>query len=223
MPRTSAQRYFLTYSQVDDNDFTSDSLADFLFGLDPEPLFVETIQESHENQGRHFHAVLCFRQRFQRETTIFDFLGRSADIKGIRNGGVDLYNRRHYIRKGDIAKADEHTPASHKSIECDYSAEPTVRGVPPTYSSGVPAKPSWGDIVNDSATEEEFLDRVRSDFPREWVLRHDQIVSYATKWYHRAPPFAPQFPEESFVIPDEIDTWVQECIDKVSTVAGTHF
>lgn len=212
MPRTDAQRYFLTWSQVDSLHFTASSCADFLFQL--QPVFCEVVEEQHADQGRHFHAVLCFTERWRRDTTVFDFHGRSADIKGIRNGGTDLYNRRHYLRKGNRPKAEEHAPSSHSSIECDYVVEPEVRGAAPPYEQPG-AKVSWGDLVRDCGTEQEFLDGVRTHFAREWVLRHDAIVAYASKWYHRSAPFQAVYPQESFTIPQEIDDWVTECAREV--------
>lgn len=213
MPRTSAQRYFLTWSQVESHHFTASTCADFLFQF--APTFCEVVEEQHADQGRHFHAVVCFPNIWKRNTNVFDFHGRSADIKGIRNGGTDLYNRRHYLRKGNRPKEEEHTPAAHKTLECDYDAPVELRGVAPPYEH-VTSKISWGDLVRDCATEQEFLDGVRTNFAREWVLRHDTIVAYASKWYHRSPPFQAQFTEADFSIPPEIDAWVEECKSKVS-------
>jgi len=213
-PRTSAQRYFLTYSQVESLHFTASTCADFLFQFTP--VFCEVIEEQHADGGRHFHAVVCFPGVWKRPLNVFDFHGAHPNIRGIRNGGTDLYNRRHYLRKGHRPKAEEHTPASHKSLECDYSATPEVRGDPPPYGETI--KVSWADLVNDSATEAEFLDGVRTNFAKDWVLRHDAIVSFARKWYHRAPPFEAKFDQESFSIPPEVDAWVEECRANVSTV-----
>lgn len=214
MARTGAQRYFLTYSQVESQHFTASTLADFLFQFTP--VFCETIEEQHADEGRHFHAVVCFSERWQRPINVFDFHGRHPNIRGIKNGGTDLYNRRHYLRKGNRPKAEEHAPASHATLECDYTAEPEVRGAAPPYEHAT-SKVSWGDLVRDCGTEQEFLDGVRTHFAREWVLRHDAIVAYASKWYHRSPPFQAQFDIESFTIPGEIDAWVKECRDNVSS------
>lgn len=211
-PRTNSKTFFLTYSQIDDDDAFIETLCDDLYALQPTPVYIEAAHERHQDGGHHFHVVIGYSDRLLRNLDYFDWAGYHPNIQGCRT--ADIYNRRHYLRKGERSKEEEHTPAAHKTTECDYDYVPTIRGTPPPY--GLSGKVTWGDLVNDSATEAEFLDGVKSAFPREWVLRHEQIIGYARMYYHKAPPFEPRFSEESLDIPQEVVDWVDSCIEDVS-------
>jgi hypothetical protein len=60
-----------------------------------------------------------------------------------------------------------------------------------------------------ASTKDEFMARVKSSDPMNYVLRHEQVEYYATK--HYAPqkaPYTPQFTEFRRV-PQEMTDWVK--------------
>lgn len=214
MPRTNAQRFFLTWSQVPLADVDLEGLADFLYALQPTPVYIEVVHEFHQDNGHHFHAVVEFPTRVQRDLTWFNWRDRTCDIKGIAPS--DIFNRRHYIRKGQRTKEEEHTPKAHKTAACDYDLEPCVRGTPPPYNAETSnGKLTWADLVLGSATEEEFFDGVRTHFARDWVLSHDKIIGYGKKWYNKAPDFVATHQPAEFIPSPEVDAWIAEVKAKV--------
>lgn len=211
--RFNAQRYFLTYSQA--NDVGIDELADFISSL--APCWLEIVQEQHQDDGIHYHVVVVFDNRFRQNLDAFDFQGHHPNFLVIKNGTVDLTNRRHYIRKGARPKEDEHTVKSHKQKACDYIIEPDTRGNVPPYAAEA-GRLDWGRILDSATNKEEFLDLVRFNQPQEWVLRHDAIVKFAETQYKPAKEPEPVYPAESWHIPAVLDEWVQEVFTEVSAL-----
>jgi len=214
-PRTNAQRFFLTYSQVGADYSDQEDIATRLYALVPQPLWLEVAHELHQDGGHHHHAIVGFPERIQKPLDFFDIGGHHPNIQGCRPS--DVFNRRHYLRKGERSKEEEHAPKTHKTTVCDYEYEPAVRGTPPPYNPDSSAgTATWGDIVQGSATEHEFFAGVINSFPREWVLQHDKIVSFAKKFYGKAPPFEPAFVAEDFLPNAEVDDWIAEVKAQVS-------
>lgn len=210
-PRTNGQRFFLTYSQAD--ALGIDDLADFLHALADS--WLEIVQEEHQEDGIHYHVVLCFESRFQRPIDVFDLDGHHPNISPIKNATIDLTNRRHYIRKGLRSKEDEHTVKSHKTKPCDYIIDPDTRGQVPPYSDQT-GRLDWGGILAAATTEDEFLQLVRCNQPKEWVLRHDVIVKYASTQYQKELEPKKVYPADSWILPPALDDWVSEVFSDVS-------
>jgi len=213
-PRTNGSRFFLTYSQAVNLDI--DELADFI--ADIAPCWLEVVQENHQNNGIHYHVVVCFDTRLQRPLDVFDCAGYHPNILPIKNATVDLSNRRHYIRKGaDRSEEDQHTIKSHKSKACDYVIEPDTRGDVPLYTT-TSGRLDFGGILAMAETEQQFYDLVRLHQPKEWVLRNDQIVKYGST--HYKAPVAPQkvYNPDSFITPPELDAWCTEVFSEVSFI-----
>lgn len=218
MSRTNAQRFFLTYSQVSEQHSALEPLADFLFALQPTPVYIEAAHEYHQDGGHHFHVVIGYATRLQRPIAFFDYEGHHPNIRGIRPS--DLFNRRHYIRKGQRTKEEQHTPKKHKDEACCYDYEPTVRGTPPDYNADSDnGRLTWADLLSASS-EAEFFDGVRTHFARDWVLNHDRILGFGKKWYGKAAPFTPMegATPAQFVPSAEVDAWIAEVKAKVSCV-----
>jgi len=213
-PRTNGSRFFLTYSQAVNLDI--DELADFI--ADIAPCWLEVVQENHQNNGIHYHVVVCFDTRLQRPLDVFDCAGYHPNILPIKNATVDLSNRRHYIRKGaDRSEEDQHTIKSHKSKACDYVIEPDTRGDVPLYTT-TSGRLDFGGILAMAETEQQFYDLVRLHQPKEWVLRNDQIIKYGST--HYKAPVAPQkvYNPDSFITPPELDAWCTEVFSEVSFI-----
>lgn len=215
--RLDAQRWFLTYSQADHIDI--DDLADFVHNLAPG--WLEIVQEHHQLDGIHYHIVVCYDERFQGPTTVFDFDGHHPNWKVIRNATTDLINRRHYIRKGLRPEEEQHTIKDHKTKACDYIIEPDTRGTVPPYVTTT-GRLDWGSILREATDKDTFLSLVRINQPKEWVLRNDQILKYAERTYKPAVAAEKVYPVESWSIPPELDQWVKEVFTEVS-FCESHF
>jgi len=215
--RLNGIRYFLTYSQVNDENLDLDHLADALLLTGPH--WLEAAEEHHQDGGRHFHVVIVYKTRRQQAvSTYFNVAGFHPNIKAIRNGGKDLYHRRHYIRKEEKGTHDP----SHKDEDCDYAGIPTVRGdVPPYSSTDAPERDDWGAIVEQSGSRAEFLDRVRSAFPKDFVLKYDAIEHYAQRFYNTPSEFVPKYTRDSFTVPAELDEWVANTFAEVCFCSGS--
>jgi len=210
--RTNGQRFFLTYSQA--NNLDIDELADFIAAI--APCWLEVVQENHQQNGIHYHVVVCFEDRLQRPLDVFDCAGYHPNILPIKNATIDLVNRRHYIRKGaERAEEDQHTVKSHRSKPCDYIIEPDTRGVVPPYTDAS-GRLNWGGILDLAKTEEEFLNLVRVNQPKDWVLRNDAIVKYGSTHFKAPIAQAEIYPAESFITTPALDQWVQEVFTDVS-------
>lgn len=217
--RTAGQRYFLTYSQA--AAVSIDDIADHIANL--APCWLEIVQENHQEDGIHYHAVVVFESRFQQPLTIFDCDGHHPNIIVIKNGTVDLCNYRHYIRKGpDRAKEDEHTVKSHKVKPCDYIVEPDTRGAVPLYTDTT-GRLDWGGILSQAQSEEEFLALCQSNQPKEWVLRNASIRAYGAQHYKKERAPEKVYDRESWVIPTALDDWVKEVFGEVRTPSPGSF
>ena len=212
-PRTNAQRFLLTWSQA--NDIDADELADFLHALDDDN-WVELCQEEHTVQGIHYHAVVVFPDRFQKPLTVFDFGGRTADIQPIKNGTTDLTRARHYLRKGNRPKEEEHDIKTHKKTPCDYSAEVLDRGEVPEYSTET-GRLSWGEILVAAQSIDEFLLLAERHRTADFVLRHQNLRDFAAyRWSERPANYIPEWPRETYTVPAALDDWVNEVFREVS-------
>lgn len=212
-PRTNGQRFLLTWSQAPNIDINE--LADYLHSLADGCNWVEIVQEHHQDQGVHYHAVICFDARFQQPLTIFDHGGRSADIQPIRNATTALTTCRHYLRKGNRPKEEEHDLKSHKRTPCDYTAEVTDRGDVPEYAHTT-GRLSWAEIIDAATDQESFLQLCKQHRTSDFVLRHEQIRNFIERYYCQPTEYVPQFPPESYIIPADLDRWVQEVFGEVS-------
>jgi len=210
MSRLNGQRWFLTYAQVNDELFDADILADALFLLSPE--WLEVAHEQHQDGGSHYHVVIVFASRRQKPMSWFDVLGHHPNIKSIKNGGRDLFYRRHYIRKGEKGTHD----TSHKDEPCDYDAITYFRGTPPPYSSTDAAERlSYGDILDTANSAKHFLQLVRQHRPSDFVLKNDAIEGFAVKYFANPQEYTPLYPADSYIVPAPVDAWVAEVFGEV--------
>lgn len=208
--RLNAQRFFLTYSQVTDWEFTENSLADFLSSL-PHFHWCEVAEEEHQDGGYHFHAVVVFQRRFQRGMHAFDLNGFHPNIEVIKNATTDLYRVRHYIRKGD---RPNHSVSSHEEEPCTFTAVPVGRGEVPDYVA--PTKRiDWGDILDTATDAETFLQLVRTNKPADYVLQFDNIKAFAQHHFDHPSEYVSPYEQESFITTPELDDWVQNVLRQV--------
>lgn len=217
-PRLDAQRFFLTYPACGDNpEINTVSLGNFFHEL-PNFHWAEISREWHRNDEPHYHCVVVFRSRVQRHMGYFDFRGKHPNIRVIRNARLDLFRCRHYIRKG---QEEEHS-ATHENGPCTYSFEPEPVGAVPTYV--IPGQRlSWGEILDGAIDIDTFLHGIRTHYPRDYVLRYDQVLSFAQTHFNRPYDYVPAFETEAFRVPDELDDWVTNVLRQVRTPSPGFF
>jgi len=216
VPGLDGQRFFGTWSQAHDIDI--DSLADFLSSLQHFE-WLEIVQESHQDDGIHYHAVVVFASRFRGDMRAFDFEGNHPNIRAIKNATVDLVNYRHYIRKGaERSKEDEHTVKSHKTKACDYIIEPDTRGTVPIYVA-TSGRLDWGGILREATDEATFLALVRINQPKEWVLRNTVVRQYAERHFKKEAAPETVYPQQSWNVPPELDQWCKDVFSEVSLLS----
>lgn len=208
--RLNGQRYFLTYSQVADWDFSEDDLATFLSSL-PHFSWCEVAQEQHQDGGYHFHAVVVFTKRLRGGMATFDHRQQHPNIQAVRNATTDLYRVRHYIRKGDAAT---HSVETHKEEPCTYAYQPTARGAVPDYLAPS-ERHDWGDILNEATNVETFLQLVRDNKPGDYILRYDAVKAFAQHHYNNPSAYVSPYEDESWNTTADMDNWVQTVLRQV--------
>lgn len=188
--RLNALSFFLTYSQV--TNFSLTDLNTFLNGKTP--TWHEIGEEHHEDGGLHYHAIIAFPSRYQGTFDSFDLHGHHPNIKSIRPGAKSLYKTRNYIRKEDGNFASG--------------------GVPPAYAEEA-VKFSWGDVLNESTDVDDFLRNMRDHFPKEYILRHFDLIAFAQKEYNRPSIYESPYDCESFLVPAAVNDWITEVFGTV--------
>lgn len=196
------KRYLLTYSQVNNHvAFTVDTLADFLESF--EPIFVEVVKEFHADGGTHYHAVIAFEQVKRGPMSTFDFLLHHPNIQPINYGAGNLRDTRAYLRKSLPAEPAE---------QADRWAE---RGEVPAYSEEAECY-GWGRVLREATNQDEFCQLVKKHHPKEWVLRHHDILAFAQANYNSPSSYVAEFPRESYTVPQQMDDWVANVLGEVS-------
>lgn len=154
--RFSAVKVLLTYSQVCENMTKEAILYDLSdrYQIDQYSLG----EEIHEDGGRHIHAVLLFRVKVDsRDSRLFDIgCGREEcndhhpNIKPIKRGQANLDRALEYVSKED--------PAPLTNIE---------------------AKLTWGEIIEQSQCQEEYLSLIKKHYPRDFALSLERLKDSA--------------------------------------------
>jgi len=201
MPRAAnevnldALRFFITWAQIPEDELaTTDTVAEFLHEFHDGDNWVEVCEEFHQDDGRHFHAVVVFDRRYRGTMASFDFAGRHPNIIPIKNGTSDLARTRKYLRKD--------------------GGEFAFRGPVPDYVAPT-ERHSWGELLR-SPDAGSFLVNASQWFPKEYILRYHELAAFAQHHFNAPSTYVPEFPRESFVVPAEADDWVAQCLGEVS-------
>jgi len=206
--RTNAQRYFLTYSQVDIATASIHALADYLIDrhtVSSSCEWLEIVHEKHQDGGDHYHAVVVFSARYVAPITVFDFNGFHPNIKSIASAGKQLNDKRKYIRK------------SLNDIEPPLlDALFVTRGSVPEYTAVATTRDKWADII-DAPDQDSFLALAKTRDPKSYCLRYFDLLKFAQHKYNTPSYYVPEFPRESFTnVPEEAEAWVEEVMGEVS-------
>lgn len=173
--------FFLTYPRC---AIDKDVLLDHLFNLSTprgvplQTVYARVCKETHQDGTPHLHALLCLDKRYRASKNFFDFLGHHPNVQGARS----ITSVKDYLAK-----------------EGDY----VERGETPNTSR----KRNYGDIVKESTNEADFLEAVLAEHPRDAVLHHDRLLTFARYRYRTPTPiYTPTFTTFTS-IPPELDEW----------------
>jgi hypothetical protein len=161
-------------------------------------LWVEVVLEFHADGTPHYHAVVSFTNTYSGYAEDFAVGGCAPDIQTIQRGREHMARSRAYLRKGPN----------------DVLQRGCLEGVP---SYDAPERYSWGKLLADATSQQDFCSLVAQHFPKEWVLRHHDILAFASDNYNSPANYTPIWPRESYTLPAHADAWVEENITRVST------
>jgi len=149
--RINAKFFFLTYPQCEAD---KQQLLDFLLTIAPVK-YVCIGQETHEDGGRHLHALVEFAKKFDcRNQTRFDFsVGETSYHPNIQSAR-DPHHVRNYCRKEDT--------------------EPLEYG---TFG-----RLEYSDLLLLDS-KDAFLQGVSKHHARDYVLQYDRVCRFATAHY----------------------------------------
>lgn len=183
--RIYAKTILLTYSQV-----TQEQQDGFLHRKEDHfehvanaygpPRLYRLGRESHQDGGTHFHVFIAWEKRTSiRNERIFDYYGSHPNIKAIPR--TPEYAWDYAGKDGDVIY--------------ELGERPGKSG---TLSSGRDSV--WADALHEQC-EEEFLSTLRNRAPRDYVLYHNAITSFANSFYappeheYESPPIRTSLPE----------------------------
>lgn len=139
--------------------------------------YVLVAQEYHDDGGKHFHVYCEFDNSFRSRDQ------RALDIRGFH---PNIQSPRNKQQVCDYCKKDG-----------DYIE----------HGVSVASKKGWGALIDESRNESGFLQLVRENYPRDFVLQHERLEYFARKYFERSVvEYEPNFLE--FDIPDNLADWV---------------
>jgi len=180
--RFCAKQVFLTYSQICEH-VTKETIY---FDMEARyPLKRYTLgEETHEDGGRHIHACFVFEVKIDtKDCRFFDLnCGNCAkdhhpNIEPIKRGKANILRVETYCIKED-----------------------------PNPLTNVEPIKTWGEIIQESSTAEEYLSLVKKNYPRDFCLSLERLKSSAKHLFGGAKPNT----LEDFTWPpeqDEPDAW----------------
>ncbi len=188
--RLQAKNILLTYSQVNNDDFLRTPSAHFehctsLLG----PIDVYRLgRELHQDGGTHYHAFIGARNRCStRNARLFDFNGYHPNVRPISKTPGRSWD---YVGKDD-------------DVIFEHGEKP---GADRTSVSGRDS--IWADALR-SESKEGFLQHLRENAPRDYVLYHEAILRFVERHYKPDPP---QYTSPDFTTDrrDDLLAWVNQ-------------
>lgn len=173
----NAKKYLLTYSQVQNVDtFTAnpDAHYQFLRQLEDDIEAYRLGQETHQDEGIHFHCYIHWRKAPRcRGANILDFGGVHPNIESIRR---------------TPHKAWDYTSKETEAIY-EYGSRPPE----PSGSGG-----QKGELFAEALSQPDgrgFLEFICKNSPRDYCVHFTQLERVAEYHFRREPPIyeSPQF------------------------------
>jgi len=180
-----AKNHFLTYPQCYLHpDYVCQYLVDL---IGPERLlYVGVAQEAHEDGSWHLHAVVCYKEKRRiRSETYYDIAFGGEEWHGRYEACRSLQDSLAYIKKDD--------------------GEYARWGTSPTK-----AKSSYALALHTAKSKKEFLEFLLEAAPRDAVLYHNAIDSFAERRFGDSPGFEPVRSLDEFNVPTVLNDWMNE-------------
>jgi hypothetical protein len=181
--RIYAKNFFLTYSQ---SKLDRTDIELFFDGLDGNPGFYAA-QEQHKDGGLHWHVILQYvRRRSIRDPRYYDILGEHPRIESCR----------------DLRASYEYLTDESKEGRIDFLASDNFRAPPARTAK----RSKWSDVL-DSDNMDDFLQAVRTFFPRDYCLNLQRLEYTAAKLYPILEQYEPEFVFSDYHLPQELIDW----------------
>lgn len=187
----------ITWSDCRDDRPDFDSLYNYLSStVKPRPDYFVLSREIHETTGQpHFHGCLWYRNGIRtRNKRLFDFDGKHPNVQPCR----EPKNWYDYVQK-------------HGNFRTFGTVPPKLAG-----SGG-----DYGDILLKSTSRDDFLERLRSAHPRDFVLFHDRICTFADAHFAKKDDY--EAPDVQFLEPESLAQWRRENLEEVSVIDHVHY
>nr|WHM27973.1 replication-associated protein [Blueberry geminivirus 1] len=182
--RCDARNFFLTYSNS--TALPHGLVHQHLNDLD-RPCVVYSCREAHENGEFHHHAIVQFAQKFNcRNERYFDIVHEGVtyhpNIGAVRN----MSDANTYIGKDGVTLGD------------------------PIATIGDRRANIYADLLRDATDARQFMELAEERDPKNFVLNHDRLESFAAKrWGKWAEPEDVEFELDSFHnVPRAMQDWV---------------
>lgn len=156
---------------------TKEYLLEFLLGLEPQPVYALISSELHEDGSPHLHSFVSYEKK--RDIRCQTYFDLSGNHPNIQAARNPKATIDYIKKDGDFI---EH-------------------GICP-----ITIKRSWKECLT-ADSKDKFFDVVKEISPRDFVLHHDKLISYANFKYARTDTYTPEFPSSSFCIPENLQHW----------------
>lgn len=204
--RLQTKNFFLTYP---DADFDNQVLCDFLWNKlsSSDPAYIVVSREyhkypqGHEQEGQedlnrpHHHALIILgKKKDIKNARFFDFSGKHCNIQQAPREGSTLPQCRNYTIKDGLFYERGELPAN---FDDNGTGTGRKRNSDEAFQEAL-AEP----------TKEGFLEKIRTKAPRDYIIMHDKITSFAAKHYAPAiPDFTTGYTIDNFILPEALSDW----------------
>lgn len=173
---------FLTYPQC--GDLTRERVRDFLVGELGCRRFL-VARELHSDGQPHIHAFCAWdtRRRLVGERT-FDVDGRHPNVQ-IPRSTRDVAR---YVAKHDVEALRNFEP---DELDTDNS------------------RTGWGSILREATGRDDFLARVRENYPRDFALHYQRLEYLCERLWGEGPAVYSGRIRSDFTEPLELHEWVR--------------
>lgn len=194
MFRLNSQQIFLTYPQA---TITKTEVLDFFKSFShgrENDNWVERLlvaEEQHQDGGIHFHVYIKLRNKINTTTErLFDIQNHHPNIQGVRSCKAVL----------DYCKKDGNYISLQRNGNEYTEWNQTI-------------KRTWGELLTEATTTDEFMAAVRSDYPRDYALSYDRLLSMANaNFKQEKPEYISPFTRDNFLTVRELNDWVEKNI-----------
>lgn len=184
----------LTYSDCDRLDYDTLYTA-ITANLGQIPDYALFGRELHPTTGaQHYHVLVYFGRGIRtRNQRWFDVGGVHPNVQSVRE-----------------------PRAWHDYCQKDGGDIRTFGVLPPKLSN---KSGDWSECLAKAEGRDDFLERVKTSFARDWILFNDRIVAFADRYFQKKDDYVP--PAIDFRPTRELKEWSREFIQEVSHTQNT--